>query len=188
MNDDQFTPQHLKTARTGARPTDNVGLEGRGDGTGASAATIPLQPQPDRPVTDGSEALVALRDRALDAEKGFATMVGKAEPSFRSVAESFRSLHDQHASIIGQLLIDRGLQPDSEGSFMGNVNQAVVTLRAFFDDIDEDVMKQVRDGEKNVLAAFDTALAAPLFGPEAGTVRRLRDELSDLLRRTRELG
>lgn len=148
----------------------------------------PLNAEGRQPTGDGDAALLGLFDTCVDAERGFATMVDKAEPEFRDTAERFRALHDRHAALLRNLLSDRGLEPDSEGSFMGNVNEMVVTVRAFFDDIDADVMAQVRDGESRVLGAFDRAIAAPLLGPEAMMLRRLRDELTALLHQTRSIG
>lgn len=181
MDDDTMPP---------TAPMPPQSLTERRPGTGAGAAglpldaVIPLQPLSGQPIADGSEALAALRDRALDAERGFAVMVDKAEPEFRATAESFRALHERHAATIAEFLTARGLPVDAEGSFMGNVNAAVVTVRAFFDTIDADVMAQVRDGEKSVLEAFDTAVAAPLVGTEAMTLRKMRDELTTLIARS----
>lgn len=131
-------------------------------------------------------ALTALYDRSLDSVKGFARMVETAQPEFRETAERFRALHAHHADALGRMLADLGVRVDADGSVMGLVNQAVVTFRAFFDDIDEDVMDQVRSGEDWVLKSFDAAIAEA-----AGSVadlRAMRAQLTDLLADTRQLG
>jgi hypothetical protein len=62
----------------------------------------------------------------------------------------------------------------------------VVTFRAFFDDIDEDVMDQVRSGEDWVLKAFDAAIAEQTG--VAPKLQAMRAELAELLADTRNLG
>lgn len=108
------------------------------------ATTLALQ---DPARTPDNDALAKLYDRTLDAMQGYVTMVEKAEPSFRDTAERFRALHVRHADVLARLLADLGVEADGEGSLMGRINQAVVSVRAFFDEIDEDVMDQVRSGE-----------------------------------------
>ena len=154
-------------------PTNNLPL----------ALADPVEPVEGR---DGAPALVALYDRSVDSVKGYAKMVDKAEPSFRPIAERFHALHVRHTETLARLLADLGVGAAADGSVMGLVNQAVVTFRAFFDDIDEDVMDQVRSGEDWVLKAFDDAIAE-----QPGLVlvlREMRDELTDLLAETRTLG
>lgn len=145
---------------------------------------------PDPAQQSDASALIALYDRSVDSAKGFAKMVEKAEPEFRDTAERFHALHLRHIQALAPLLAARGTVVDGDGTLMGTVNQAVVAFRAFFDDIDEDVMDQVRSGEDWVLKMFDEALAQE-FSADAGTVAQLRDmraELVDLLAETRHLG
>lgn len=133
------------------------------------------------------EALIALHNRTVDAAKGFGTMVEKAEPSFRDIAERFRKLHARHASDLARLLSDSGVEVDNDGTFMGTVNRAVVSVRAMFDEIDEDVMKQVRDGEDWLLQAFDKAIQEQ-NAPATPPLRQMRDELVELLADPRQFG
>jgi hypothetical protein len=131
-------------------------------------------------------ALSALSVRSLDSVKGFARMVESAELEFRDTAERFRALHAHHADALARMLVDLGVKADADGGVMGLVNQAVVTFRAFFDDIDEDVMDQVRSGEDWILKSFDAAIAEA-----AGSVtdlRAMRAQLTDLMADTRDLG
>jgi Domain of unknown function (DUF2383) len=133
------------------------------------------------------EALIALYDRTVDSLRGFVKMVEKAEPSFRDTAERFRSLHARHAGDLARMLADRGAEAKADGSIMGLVNEAVVSFRAFFDDIDEDVMDQVRSGEGWVLTAFDEALAEMDREDDSAKLREMRAELATLLDDTRHL-
>jgi uncharacterized protein (TIGR02284 family) len=137
---------------------------------------------------DQAKALMMLLDRSVDSAKGYAKMVEKAEPEFRDTAERFRSLHARHAGGLALLLADIGIEADADGTMMGTVNEAVVTFRAFFDEIDEDVMDQVRRGEDWVLHAFDEAIAEQDGRGASAHLREMRAQLTDLLAETRHLG
>lgn len=134
---------------------------------------IPIVPMPDEdmgnvmtPVpagvhaSHGLDALADLHTRSVDALAGYETMVEKAEPDFRDVAERFRSIHARHAAALAEMLVQAGGDPEDGGSLMGSVNKAVVGMRAFFDEIDAGVIDQIRSGERHVLEAFDAAIAA----------------------------
>ena len=129
-------------------------------------------------------ALSDLHDLTVDTVAGFATMVEKAEPGFRATAEQFRTLHAAHAQRLARLLAQVGGFVDPDGTVMGSVNKAVITVRSWFDEIDEDVMDQVRNGEDTVLAAFDTAIASHLPAAHHAALRDMRDGLTDLLAQT----
>ncbi|MGR3507595.1 MAG: DUF2383 domain-containing protein [Paracoccaceae bacterium] len=135
-----------------------------------------------------ADAITELHTRTVDALRGYEKMVEKAEPEFRATAQKFRDLHDSHASALSRILIAMGAQVDADGSFMGTVNQAVVSLRAFFDEIDEDVMDNIRSGEDHVLKAFDGALASGAMPQDHETsLLAMREELLALLTATRHL-
>lgn len=136
---------------------------------------------------DASAALAILHTRTVDALKGFAKMVEKAEPEFRPVAQRFHDLHARQARELADYLTAKGLSVDADGSFMGTINETVVGLRAFFDEIDEDVMNSVRSGEGHVLKAFDAVLKASPDGDQLAEITRMRTELSELLHETRHL-
>lgn len=135
-----------------------------------------------------TRTLVALHDRTVDTIEGYRTMVEKAEPSFVSAAERFLELHERHAEALSRLLIAEGRGGEADGTLMGTVNRAVVTVRSFFDDIDEDVMDQVRSGEDWVLKAFDAAIAEHQATPIGEELATMRGELASLLDETRHLG
>ncbi len=136
---------------------------------------------------DALDATERLHSRTLDVLAGYEKMVEKAEPAFRPVAERFRALHEAHAKALMSMLLVHGRTPDADGSLMASVNRAVVATRAFVDEIDEDVMGQVRNGERHVLAAFDDALAAGLAEPDRAQVAAMRGELAALLDETAHL-
>lgn len=138
--------------------------------------------------TAATRALIALHERTVDTVEGYRTMVEKAEPTFVAAAERFLTLHERHAAALSRLLAAEGRMGDADGTMMGTVNRAVVTMRSFFDDIDEDVMDQVRSGEDWVLKAFDAAITEQHAPPIADELSAMRGELTALLEETRHLG
>lgn len=135
----------------------------------------------------GKDALATLHLRTVDALKGYVKMVEKAEPEFRPVAQVFHDLHERHASALAGMLSARGVAADADGSLMGTINETVVSLRAFFDEIDADVLSSIRNGEGHVLDAFDEALKAELPVEDAKRVSTMRDELVELLDDVRQV-
>ncbi len=125
-------------------------------------------------------ALIALHDQTRNAIRGFAVMVEKAEPSFQGTVHQFLSLHKRQAETLLQLLQLQGQNVDRDGTLMGAVNEVVVSVRAFFDEIDADTLQQIRNGEDHILKAFDAAIAEQ-GGATADQLRALRAELTQLL-------
>ncbi len=129
------------------------------------------------------DALVTLHTRTVDTLPGYDKMLEKAQPEFRTVVAGFRDLHGRHAADLAAILAARGAPVDGEGSMMGMINQAVVAVRSWFDEIDADTMTAIRTGEKTVIAAFDKALMQPLEPAEALEIGAMRDALVALLDR-----
>jgi hypothetical protein len=136
---------------------------------------------------DPNAALAILHTHTVDALKGFEKMVEKAEPEFRRVAQRFHDLHERHARELADHLTARVRTVDADGSFMGTINETVVGLRAFFDEIDEGVMGSIRSGEGHVLKAFDAVLKSSPDGDHLAEITRMRAELTELLHDTRHL-
>lgn len=132
--------------------------------------------------------LQTAHDRTVDALAGFEVMVDKAEPQFRPVAQRFADLHRRHAAELAAMLVDLGAVPDTDGTLMGTVNRAVVSLRALFDQIDADAMDRIRSGEEHVCSAYQDALASGLPGTAQTRLAALLAELNDLLADTSDLG
>lgn len=114
-------------------------------------------------------------------------MVEKAEPEFRPVAQRFANLHRSHADRLAQLLVDLGEVPDADGTFMSSVNRAVVATRAFFTEIDADVMDSVRKGEENVIDAYRDALEADFSELHKQKLVTMLAEINGILAETRHL-
>jgi hypothetical protein len=130
-------------------------------------------------------AVESAQTRTLDALAGFEKMAEYAEPGFAPIVEAFRDLHQRHGDRLTRILSDAGHALGSEGSLMGTVNRAVVATRAVFDDIDEDVLKQIHSGEQNVVAAYQDALGAGLPQGSRDEIARMLSELEALLDDTR---
>jgi len=139
-------------------------------------------------VEDSLEALTELHTLSVDTLRGFETMVDKAQPKFKPVAERFSALHTRHVARLDTMVREMGGVPDVDGSLMGLANTAIVSLRAMVDDIDDDAMDRIRNGERNVLAAFDRSLEASLPQGHNEALAQMRAELSSLLDETRHVG
>jgi hypothetical protein len=129
--------------------------------------------------SEALDALASLHRRIADARAGFDTMVEHAEAEFRPTAERFQGLHARHAGRIAALLQENGRE--AEGSLMGTVNKTVVSLRAFFDRIDSDIVAEIRSGEEHVLSAFDEALSLTAGHPVTAEIEAMRSELDALV-------
>jgi Domain of unknown function (DUF2383) len=143
--------------------------------------------EPSAGVPDPAEPLARLHTRTIDALKGFVKMVENAQPDFRPVIQRFHDVHVRHADEISRLLTARGMTVDADGSFMGTVNETVIGLRAFFNEIDVEAMSSVRSGERHVLNAFDEVLEAGLEAHENVKIATMRADLVHLLHETRHL-
>lgn len=82
------------------------------------------------------------------------------------------------------MLRDAGEAPDGEGPFMASMQEAVVKMRNWADEIDEDVMGQIGMGEKNVLSDLNDTIADPNNGPFAAAPGAMGGDLAALLERT----
>ncbi len=152
-----------------------------------SLFNTPAEPV-DLAATNSLSTLVDLHTLCVDTLQGFQKMSEKAETEFRPVVERFCALHARHAARLDVMVREMGGVPDADGSFMGTVNRAVISLRAVFDTIDTDVMNNVRAGETKVLAAFDDALQASLPQGHLNAIAQMHAELSAVLDDTRSLG
>ena len=147
-----------------------------------------IQSRTAEPAADESlEALVGLHTISVDTLHGFQKMSEKAEPEFRPVVDRFCAVHIRHAARLDTMVREMGGIPDASGSFMGTVNRAVVGLRSIFDTIDAGVMKNVREGEDRVVAAFNNALRSSLPQGHQQALTQMQAELAAVLADTRHL-
>lgn len=132
-------------------------------------------------INAGREALVDLHTTTIDVLKGYEKMVEKAEPHFRPTVQRFLDLHARHAAALERILVAKGAEVDADGSLMGTINRVVVGMRAVFDEIDEDVLGNIKNGEDHALNAFDDALNSGQTPEDATALATMREELVVLL-------
>lgn len=137
---------------------------------------------------NATSELETLHDRTVDTLAGFDKIVAEAEESFLPLATRFQRLHATHAERISRMMADAGLDTSAPGSFMGSVNETVIAARSMLTDIDQNILAQVRSGEQNVLNAFDAAIRAVQNEDLVKSLTEMRDELADLVNRTRDQG
>ncbi|WP_333829296.1 DUF2383 domain-containing protein [Pararhodobacter sp.] len=124
----------------------------------------------------GVEELTELHTRLVDTIAGFEKMVEKAEPAFRPVAIAFKAMHSAHARAVGEMLVEDGHDPAQDGSLFGAVNRGLVAVRSWFDEIDENVMSALVQGEKHVLEAYEEAIAQTDVPQRREALTAMRDE------------
>ncbi len=134
--------------------------------------------------TDIVETLADALTASQDAKTGFDKMVEKAEPEFRPVVKQFSQLHADHNHRLAALLRRHGETPDTDGSFQGTINKVVVATRAFFDEIDGDVMDNIRDGEDNVCDKYVKAAAISVDANDRAELQAMHNEIKALMART----
>ena len=138
--------------------------------------------------TEAERALQTLVTRVVDVKNGFDQVVDKAEEDFKPIAQEFCALHAAHLDKLRDALAEYGFDVDDGGSFMSKVNETVVAGRASVDDIDKDIMAQIRSGEQHVLNAFEDAQNKVGDDPLRARLGAMRDELRGLIDQTRDLG
>ncbi|WP_161785010.1 DUF2383 domain-containing protein [Hoeflea sp. BAL378] len=94
----------------------------------------------------------------IDAVHGYDVMLEKAEPEIHEVLKTTRQTTARQAAELAKFLMAHGKHPSEDGSFMSAVHEGVVRTRAFFTDIDGDVLPAVADGERRIVSSYDDAL------------------------------
>ena len=94
----------------------------------------------------------------IDAVHGYDVMLEKAEPEIETVLQTTRQANARQAGELAKFLMAHGKHPSGDGSFMSAVHEGVVRTRAFFTDIDGDVLPAVADGERRIVSSYDDAL------------------------------
>ncbi|TVR43641.1 MAG: DUF2383 domain-containing protein [Rhodobacteraceae bacterium] len=103
------------------------------------------------------ELLAEVHTRLVDTISGFEKVTEKAEPEFRPVAEEFLEMHRRHEAELAAHLASLGHEPQADGSIFGTVNRAVVALRSWFEDVSENIMDRITQGERHLIEAYDAA-------------------------------
>jgi hypothetical protein len=153
-----------------------------------SYPTFPIPNPGDDPAAwKRREALQHLMTRLVDAREGLDAMLKRAEPGIEPILRKIREEHHESIERVSAIMVGEGAEPDAEGSAMSTVNKAVVATRSLFDDLDEDVLKQVADGEQNVLEAFSGAIEEHDEGRVREELVEMRRDLNELLEEARRM-
>lgn len=138
------------------KPTEIKHMHPKVAAGGTDMSTPPATAQPD-PEDDRIQRIGEVHTRVLDTIAGFEKVVEKAEQDFRPVAEAFLFMHRKHESDLSSYLKSCGYEADSDGSFFGTVNKAVVEMRSWFENVSDNIMDRIIQGEKHVMDAYEDA-------------------------------
>lgn len=133
------------------------------------------------------EALQTVLTRTIDAISGYDKMLPEAEADVAPILKKLRETHHEHTGQLAAIITGLGGEPETEGSVMGTVNKAVVSLRAMFDEIDDDALEQAVNGEKWITDAFGEAAQELPEGHHRDEVVAMRQELEALLTEARAI-
>ncbi len=139
------------------------------------------------PSDDALDKIETLLTRSVDAVAGFEMMAKKAKPEFRPTAKRFLQTHRDHVSDLSDILSECGREPVLDGSFMSSVNASVVSLRALFDEIDNDVMNSIKVGERPIINIFDELIMEAGLNYDTSEFERMRSELLQLTEEKRQI-
>ena len=118
------------------------------------------------------ERTAKVHTRVLDVIQGYEELVDRAEPDLKPLAQRMLALHRAHHHELHLILEERGHPPDDRGSFMSLVQENVIRVRSWFDDMDREIIPRIREGEEQLTELYDAAIEA---GP-AGDRDRARLE------------
>lgn len=125
------------------------------------------------------DALKDLHTAILDAREGYRTAIEKAEtPAVASKLREVDALHGAAHSDVHALLAANGVSTDDRGSLMGDVHQAVISVRSAITGIDDGSLASFAKGEDRIVAAYDKAIAEEADADAATTLRKHRDRLA----------
>ncbi|GAB5449438.1 DUF2383 domain-containing protein [Gymnodinialimonas sp.] len=142
-----------------------------------AAPITPVTPMESTDTSVDAEIIQKPLTRTVDALAGYEKMVAEAEPEVLAILQKLQATHKEHAAQLAAIIVAAGGTPDTDGSLMSTVNTAVVSLRAMFDEIDDDALEHAIDGEKYVVEAFEDAMKEL---PEGENRQALADMLAQL--------
>lgn len=114
--------------------------------------------------TEFDEKAAKVHTRVLDVIEGYEELARRAEPDLEPLARRMLALHRAHHEQLHVLLEARGHPPDDKGSFMAVMQRNVMRVRSWVDDMDRDLVPNIRMGERQLMELYDEALAAAPAG------------------------
>lgn len=136
----------------------------------ARDAAAPLRLDPD-PVTY-PEALAEAHTRVKDAIEGYRKLHEKAASDLAPVTRDLLALHEGHEAELAAHLVRLGHDPAADGSIFATINRVAIEVRSWFDDMNRELLESVKEGEKHVLDAYQTAARAAQTAPEREMLAR----------------
>ncbi len=125
------------------------------------------------------DALADLHTALIDALDGYDKAIEKSDAAettalFRQMQGLHRSAHSDIHTVLGA----HGLKPDDDGSFMGSVHKAVISVRAAFTGIDAGSLDAFASGEESILKKYDDAIAEEHDASIGAMLRGHREKLA----------
>ncbi len=125
------------------------------------------------------DALADLHTALVDARKGYEEAIEKSDDA--RLTTLFREMHSLHGSAHGDIhgiLSAKGAHPDDDGSFMGTVHKAVISVRSAVVGLDDNSLASFASGEENTLDKYDEAIREESDAGVTQTLRSHRDRLA----------
>ncbi len=130
-------------------------------------------------MTDYREFLSTLHTTLLDSMNGYEEALKDAgKTGLVSVFEEMLALRRQATVELEPLLMQAGIKPDQDGSFMSTVHRTIISVQSMMTDLDELVLPGFIDGEKRILSSYDDALAHA-GDPDREILLRQREQTAD---------
>jgi uncharacterized protein (TIGR02284 family) len=127
-----------------------------------------------------SESLADLHTALIDARDGYAKALEKThDPDALRYFRIMDTLHAVAHAEIHRMLAARGEDIDEDGSLMGAVHKAVVSVRSAVIGLDEGFFSAFASGEENNLKTYDQAIRIEQNAADRQTLLRHRDALAE---------
>lgn len=111
-------------------------------------------------MSDDLHTVASLHTMLVDSRNGYEEAVSQSGAG--DMLTLFQEMLAHRTECLEELTValkDAGQSPDEDGSFMSLVHRTVVDLRSYFTGLDAGVIPNLIDGENNILAAYDEAIA-----------------------------
>jgi uncharacterized protein (TIGR02284 family) len=126
-----------------------------------------------------NDALADLHTALVDARKGYEEAIEKSDnPGLTALFREMHTLHGAAHGDIHGLLVAKGAHPDDDGSFMGTVHKAVISVRSAITGLDDNSLASFASGEESTLAKYDEAIRDEDDAGVTQTLRGHRDRLA----------
>ncbi len=108
--------------------------------------------------TQPIDALHDIHTATNDVLKGYREMAARAEPDIQPVIRRLTELHERHAAEQAAELGRLREAGKDDTSLQGTVNKAVVIMRDWLSNLDQDALPAVRKGEESLRREYEKAL------------------------------